>query len=317
MNPDEKNPLLPVPDRAEPSAESRGLDFPGPAKSFEHLPLFESAAPSDGKARVEEFPENAPTISNIPEDLRVPWGWIDLLFLVLLAVGGIVVLSVIVAAGLAAFGGNPRQIQGSTTANFLIVVIQAILDLGLLGFLAAQMSLRFHLPFWRTIGWRPLDTGMIPRWVAYFGLVLGGCLLAVLVTLASAISPPKGELPIQQILQDRHTLILFALMAVLIAPVVEETLFRGYLYPVVARSFGMSAGIIVTGIAFGLLHASQLSGGWWQIALMVVVGILFTFVRATTKTVLAGYILHLSYNSIQVIALLVDTHGFRQMPSLH
>jgi uncharacterized protein len=319
MNPDEKNPLTPEKsDRAEPSPESQGLELPTIAEPGETLPLFEIVAtPSENASAVGIAPGSDSRFSNVPEDLRVPWGWLDLLILVVLAVGGIIVLSVLVAIGLAATGGNPRQLQQSATANFLIVVIQAILDLGLLGFLAAQMRLRFHSPFWWGIGWRRLDTGTIPRWLAYGGLVLGGFLIAVLVTFASALVPPKGELPIQQILQDRHTLILFALMAVFIAPVVEETLFRGYLYPVVARSFGMSAGVISTGIVFGLLHASQLSGGWWQIALLVVVGIIFTLVRAKTRTVVASYILHVSYNSIQVIALLVDTHGFQRMPSLH
>jgi membrane protease YdiL (CAAX protease family) len=319
MNPDEKNPLVPEGSgRAEPSPESERLALPSNGGTNEALPLFEiAAAPFESASPVGVVADSASHFSNIPEDLRVPWGWLDLLFLVLLAVGGIVVLSVLVAIGLAAVGGNPRQLQQSATANFLIVLIQAVLDLGLLGFLAAQMRMRFHSPFWWRIGWRRLDTGTIPRWVAYGGLVLAGCLIAVLVTFASTLAPPKGELPIQQILQDRHTLILFALMAVFIAPVVEETLFRGYLYPVVARSFGMSAGVISTGIVFGLLHASQLSGGWWQIALLVVVGIIFTLVRAKTRTVVASYILHLSYNSIQVIALLVDTHGFQRMPSLH
>ena len=106
-------------------------------------------------------------------------------------------------------------------------------------------------------------------------------------------------------------------MAVLIAPLVEETLFRGYLYPVIARSFGIGAGVIVTGMIFGLLHAGQLLGGWWQIALMVTVGIVFTLARALSRTVVASYVLHISYNSLQVIALLIDTHGFRRPPSLH
>ncbi len=57
------------------------------------------------------------------------------------------------------------------------------------------------------------------------------------------------------------------LIAVLLAPVVEETIFRGYIYPVIGRSFGMVWGIVATGTLFGLLHAEQLWGGWGQIAL--------------------------------------------------
>ena len=58
------------------------------------------------------------------------------------------------------------------------------------------------------------------------------------------------------------------LIAVLLAPVVEETVFRGYIYPVVARTFGVTASVLATGTLFGLLHAPQLWGGWWQIALI-------------------------------------------------
>lgn len=328
MNSDEKNPLTPEPDGTElstapapasaPAPESRKENFHSDAETFELLHPLESEARAENAAFAEE---PAPYVSPLPpyvrEDLRVPWGWSDLLILVVLAVSGVIVLGLLFTMGFALLGGDIRHLQDPAITNFAAVVLQAVVDVGLLAFLAAQMRVRFHMPFWRTIGFRPLETEKVPRALAYFGLVISGALLAIVVTLASAIWPPKGELPIQQMLQDRHTLILFSLMAVFIAPVVEETLFRGYLYPVVARSFGMATGIISTGVIFGLLHAGQLSGGYWQIALLVVVGIIFTLVRATTRTVTASYLLHVSYNSLQVVALLIDTHGFRQMPSLH
>jgi uncharacterized protein len=134
-------------------------------------------------------------------------------------------------------------------------------------------------------------------------------LLSFVVAAASQIFPPKTKLPVEQIMQDHRTAILFMIMAVFVAPVVEETLFRGYLYPVAARSFGVPAGILVTGTLFGLLHASQLSGGTWLIVLMIVVGSVLTWIRAKTGTVLASFIVHTAYNSVQVIGLLVATHG--------
>jgi membrane protease YdiL (CAAX protease family) len=335
MIPDDHFPLRPGPEHEpvhdqghehghepEPAAEQDpaasnplGFELTQPDEGF---PPVQSAIHFEGEARAVEPTTPPPFDPNLPEDLRVPWRWTDLLLFVLIGVCGLILLTVVFVIGAGLFGGSFDQIQHSETArNFVGVVVQAVLDLALLGYLAALMRLRFHLPFWRTLGWRPLDTGKTPRWAAYIGLVLGGCFLATLVTLASAAFPPKGELPIQQILQDRNTLILFSLLAVFVAPVFEETLFRGYLYPLVARSFGVSAGVIVTGIIFGLLHASQLRGGEWQIALIVGVGIVFTLARAVSQTVVASYILHVSYNSIQVVALLIGTHGLRQMPSLH
>ena len=51
----------------------------------------------------------------------------------------------------------------------------------------------------------------------------------------------------------------------------------------IARSLGIAASVVVTGTLFGLLHAAQLWGGWTQIGMLVVVGIIFTYVRAATR----------------------------------
>jgi membrane protease YdiL (CAAX protease family) len=107
------------------------------------------------------------------------------------------------------------------------------------------------------------------------------------------------------------------LIAVLLAPLVEETIFRGYIYPVIGRSFGKVWAILATGLLFGLLHAEQLWGGWGQIALLVFVGIVLTFARAISRTVVAGFVIHTSYNSVQVIGLLIATHGLRHMSGAH
>ncbi len=262
---------------------------------------------------VQEFPVPAGPL--VPEDLRVPWTWIDVLVFILLYLAGAFAVGILVTMGFAAFGITPQHIQKSMTEQSLFSLLtQAALDFAVLAYLVAQMRLQFGRPFWRTVGWRPLETGNTPRTLAYLGLFFGGLILAMMITLASAVSPPKGKMPVQAFLQDRQIAFLFILMGVLLAPLVEETLFRGYLYPVLARSFGVSAGVLATGTLFGLLHAQQLWGGWTQIGLLVVVGIVLTFARAATGTVVASYLLHLSYNSYQLIGFVVASHGLRHLP---
>ena len=192
-----------------------------------------------------------------------------------------------------------------------------LLEILVLGCLAAQIRLEFRLPFWRTIGWRPLETGGNSLGLSYLGFVFVGFLLDIVVTLASGISPPKKALPIEALLQDRHTAFLLIIVAVLVAPVIEETVFRGYLYPVIAREWGIVTGVLITGLIFGGLHAPQLWGGPWEIAALMFVGIALTFVRAKTRTVVASFIVHTSYNFFQVLALLIGTHGLRNLPSIH
>jgi membrane protease YdiL (CAAX protease family) len=93
----------------------------------------------------------------------------------------------------------------------------------------------------------------------------------VVVSFAGGFLNSKETLPIEELLKARVSILLFAVLGVLVAPLVEETIFRGFLYPVIARRLGIAAGIAITGTLFGLMHAAQLWGGWGQIALLILV----------------------------------------------
>ncbi len=254
----------------------------------------------------------------LPADLRAPWGWLDLFVLAVLAMAGSFLISLSLAAVFAAFGVKSAQLRASPGDTGLFTIVhQALLSIVLLGFLSAHIRVSFGAPFWRTIGWRALQPGQLPAAVRYVGFILGGFLLAVAVQVASLAFGSNAKVPMQELFQDRRTAILLLLMAVFVAPVIEETVFRGYIYPIVARSWGMAPGIVSTGILFGLLHAPQLWGGWVQIALLVIVGIVFTCARAVTRTVLASYLLHVSYNFFVSFAFLLGSHWLRLVPAGH
>jgi hypothetical protein len=300
MNLDENNP--PPAQPADPSGT--------PSHLAEPLSPDSGQPPAEGP-RAEPHPSVSPSLL-LPEDIRVPWGWTDLLLFAVLALAATFLFSILLAIGFAIFGVPLSQLQKPGSAEGLFVVAsQAILFFVLLGYLFVQTRVRFHSPFWRTLGWRSLETRRVRGAWAYLGLIAIGLLLALLVQVGSAIFGTKTQLPMEQLFQDRRTALLLVLMAVLLAPVVEETIFRGYIYPLIARTFGITTGIIATGILFGLLHAPQLWGGWVQIALMVLVGIIFTYVRSVTHTVLGSYLLHVSYNSFISVAFLIGTHGLR------
>ena len=108
---------------------------------------------------------------------------------------------------------------------------------------------------------------------------------------------------------------MFVAMAVFVAPLVEETLFRGYLYPLFARSFGVAPAIVVTGVLFGLMHGAQLGWTWGLVATLTLVGIVFTLVRARTGTVFASFLMHLGYNLLISLATGLSTHWFTKMPT--
>ncbi len=279
---------------------------PQPPETDEH-------APAAGQP-----PASAAAIRDLPPDLRAPWGWLDLLLLAVLALAGSVLLSLLLGRVFAAFGVKLAQLRASPSETGLFTILhQVLLFFGLLGYLAAQIRVSFGAPFWRTIGWRTLDPGRGPRAFRYIGFIAGGFLLAASVQIASLAFGNRAKVPMQTLFQDRRTALLLILTAVLLAPVIEETIFRGYIYPVVARRFGVAAGVIGTGVLFGLLHAPQLWGGWVQIALLVGVGIVLTYARAATRTVLASYLLHMSYNFFTSFAFLLGSHWLRLIPPGH
>jgi membrane protease YdiL (CAAX protease family) len=255
---------------------------------------------------------------DVPEDLRIPWGWLH--FAAFLAFG--IVSFIVTQLGATLYllsqshNAHPTQkdlehLAGSRpiipiTANVLLYMLIIL-------FLYVSIAILKNLPFWRTFGWRkliPVPGASSNPWV-YFATGIGLSLFVAIIS--SRIKTPEN-LPIEELFKSRVGAFLLMGMAVLIAPLVEETVFRGYLYPLFAKDLGIAPGIVVTGVLFGLMHAPQLGFTWGLVAMLITVGIIFTFARARAGTVLASYLLHLGYNSTIAITAIVATHGFTKMP---
>jgi uncharacterized protein len=256
-----------------------------------------------------------PPSHRYPEDIDTPWEWADIFLLVGFTVLAAFVVGNLLSLAFVADGVSRDQLMHSSREQSqFILATQALLYIAILVYFYLRIEIIRKLPFWETLGWRPIETGALPRRYAYVGFVFLGSVLCLIVTAASGAYGTKAKLPIQELFQDRKTAMWFVLMAVLIAPVVEEIVFRGYLYPVVARTFGIGWSVVITGSVFGLMHAQQLWGGWLQIGLLVIVGIVLTYVRAITRTVTASYLLHLGYNSFIALAFLFTPEGYRALP---
>ena len=300
---DEHNPAGTAPARAHANGEhSQNYGTPPPVEPRVDFPLTEQTS---GPPPAPQQPYTA----DLPEDLRVPWGWPEVaLFTVLVVVGGFVVTYGLAEAAVRIFGVDPTKVFGptmSTAKSVVLLVGQATVDACAILYLYLMLLVRTSEPFWQSIGWRDLHPGAgtirhsAPQFLA------AGAALAVGVSLVGGFLNPKSSLPIEELLKARVSVLLFGILGVLVAPLVEETIFRGFLYPVIARRTGIAAGVAITGTLFGLMHAAQLWGGWGQIALLIVVGIVLTWVRAHTGTVAASYLVHLGYNGLQLAGYLL------------
>jgi membrane protease YdiL (CAAX protease family) len=271
--------------------------------------------------------------SNLPEDLRISWSWPHLLVFGLFVVSSLLTLQLAVILYFSAdkhlsqnqlkqlFESDPRLIIGMNVVWFALILF----------FLYITLAVLRDSPFWQSLGWKKLRSnageGKGRPWM-YF---LSGCGLSIFVAVASSRVKDADSVPIQEFLKNRTGAMLLMAMAVLIAPLVEETVFRGYLYPVLARitsamlqfsgmefsaatRTGVATSILMTGMLFGLMHAPQLGWTWGLVSLLTLVGVIFTFARAWTGTVLASFLLHLGYNSMIAFTSIIATKGFTQMP---
>lgn len=144
-----------------------------------------------------------------------------------------------------------------------------------------------------------------PRAIAA-GVALGVAVAAVLGFGLEAVfpSPENAEGPlIQAASAPGWQRILFVLLAVVLAPVIEEFLFRGVIYTGMMRSWGKwPAGIVLT-LSFGLLHLADVGGYWPALFMITVVGLGLLLVRLKTKSLIPAIAMHSAYNLFQVLAL--------------
>jgi CAAX protease family protein len=252
----------------------------------------------------------------LPEDLRVSWSWPHLIIFIFFGFASLMVVQL----GFVFYVSANRhlsavQVQRVFENSPQLLVESNVLWYALLFlFLYVTLAVLRDVPFWRSLGWRKLNAnsaaGTASGWIYFFS----GCGLAIFVAVASYNMKNTEHLPIQEIFKNRSGAFLLMTMAVFVAPLVEETVFRGYLYPLFAKSLGVLPGILITGVLFGLMHGSQLGWTFRLVALLTLVGVIFTFARARTGTVLASFLLHLGYNSMIALTSIIATRGFQHMP---
>lgn len=249
-------------------------------------------------------------------DLQISWGWPHLILFVLY---GVISLVLVQTALMIHYAPRERvtrqQLERILLAKPQFAIGSMVIWYALLFFFLyiTLAVLRGH-SFWSCLGWTkiPAKKSGKPRHALFF--FFSGCGLSLMVALFTSKIKPPENIPIEELFKVRETALLFMAMAVVVAPLVEETLFRGYLYPLFARSFGVAPGIVITGLLFGMMHGAQLGWTLSLVSVLVVVGIILTWVRARTGSVFASYLMHLGYNSLIALAAIVSTHGFTKAP---
>jgi len=294
-----------------------------PLEVHDHAPILPPSFGAPPHMQSDLFP-STPSAPTIPIDLNVPWSWGDLAVFLLFYFGCTTVFSIVVVFGAAAamhIGINGLINTRKILFVSLSIVAQGLASLSSILYLRILANVRGPATPrqpgegpWQLLGWRSLSNAP-SRGATVFKYVAGGIGLAFAVSIVSEFVGQRRKVPFEDLFQSRQTVLMLMAFGILLAPVIEEMMFRGFLYPVVARRFGIATGIMTTGILFGAFHAMQLWGAWEQIALLGLVGIVLTWVRARSHTIVASYIIHVAYNSTLFAGVILATHGLSKFPA--
>jgi len=136
------------------------------------------------------------------------------------------------------------------------------------------------------------------------GIVLCG-LGWVLAWLLGAEKPTQLDQIINSSFAARYSL---AVLAVFTAPLVEELIYRGVLYSALHRLVGVSPAVIIVLGVFTLIHVPQY---WPNVGVIAAVGLLsvsLTIIRAYSGRLFPCVVIHLVFNGIQAIVLVIEPH---------
>jgi len=296
---------------------------PAPDESAD--PVISVVAPGDPFIYGADHPQPYHFAPPPPPDLQIPWSWGHLLCFFVFGFLSLVFVQLgFTAYYIATKSLSPhatsQQMQQFAISRPAFAIGSMVLWYALLFiFLYLTLTLFYRSPFWQSLGWRklnPQNSKAPARPWLYLSL---GCALSMVVMIITAFAKQPEHAPIQDLLKSRNMALAFMGMAVLVAPLVEETIFRGYLFPLLAKWFGLGPGIVVTGVLFGLMHGYQLGWAWAIVGALIGVGIVFTVVRARAQSTLASFLMHLGYNStiaiLGTIAILFAKYG--KLPPPH
>lgn len=128
--------------------------------------------------------------------------------------------------------------------------------------------------------------------------VFGALATLVLSVAVSQIGiEPQGMKQVIEVVREPHELILSLLLLSVLAPIVEELVFRGLLYGWIAGRWGGTPALIVSSLAF--------AGAHWEpahIVLVLPLGFLFGWLRRRTDSLLPSLCSHIINNGFALLA---------------
>jgi membrane protease YdiL (CAAX protease family) len=157
------------------------------------------------------------------------------------------------------------------------------------------------------------DFGLVPislKTVVLSGAMAGASLLpmSVLGALSVRLSTPDPQwiqAMTENLPRNRVELLLALVTVSIMAPLAEEIIFRGLLFRLVRRTWGIPHAFAISSLVFAIVHFQP-----WFLLGLVGVGLLLAYVYQATGSALAAAVSHMVYNAISLIQMTYQEEPF-------
>ncbi|MCL5006250.1 MAG: CPBP family intramembrane metalloprotease [Acidobacteria bacterium] len=257
--------------------------------------------------------EPQPVPGTNPRPPRETWRLRDLLLFILFIPVALVVANLAAAIGYAVLA----PIVGWTTPIYrlqknviFLLTLQFIFYIFLFVYIYFLVTVYYHKPFWEGLRWEKLSGHNVLRFF------LGGTALSLVVMIIPPFLPEKKGFPLEKLFSSPSSAYAIAVFAVLIAPFMEELLFRGLLFAFFEKHGGLTFAVAATALLFAGLHIPEYWGAWDHVIMILIVGLILSLARGITRSVTPSYILHLAYNGTLIFLLYIQTQHFQKFPHI-
>lgn len=198
------------------------------------------------------------------------------------------------------FVAVPLQLAGVDLQGGGIGFLLAAIVMQLFTFAGVLVWLRVRGALsWRVLGPVRPTWGRVPVGVGVgvVGFLIVTTLILVIEAAVGGVDPPE-QLAMESALGSGAAFLLGILMAVVLAPIVEETIFRGVLFQALRRRFGLWPALLLSGAVFALLH-TELADPLYLVALWLL-GIWLAAAFHRTGTLLVPILGHATFNGVAI-----------------
>jgi membrane protease YdiL (CAAX protease family) len=202
--------------------------------------------------------------------------------------------------------GPLRPEELTVDKMFLFLSILGVIPAHLVTLLIvwAVVSMWGRYPFWQTVGF-----SWTPQTSPWTTIALSGGLAVVLLVLGGLFTSWFGgeKTQLDQLINSSYQARLAtAFLAFATGPLIEELVYRGVIYPAFKRVVGVAGAVALVSILFAGVHVVQYKNNLAVIGVIATLSVSLTLVRAYTHRLLPPFIIHLIFNGLQSLYLIVQ-----------